>query len=181
LGRDCDTGAFDTGGLLEAPILRKRTGVFGGIGARDSQKFTSTDHASISCNGPCNGFRGRLPPWNGAHTFPALSSREATSGTTLFWADGRQIQKSSGSRKRQDAVRLRDQLLGKKFAESLAMLPPRRSPAGNFSTIFWKMLGPALKHRLKKSPVWCRGQYQTVFRPQQSNKRDHRCAEGVSA
>jgi integrase len=31
-----------------------------------------------------------------------------------FWADGRQIQKSSGSSKRQDAVRLRDQLLGKK-------------------------------------------------------------------
>jgi integrase len=31
-----------------------------------------------------------------------------------FWADGRQIQKSSGSQKRQDAVRLRDQLLGKK-------------------------------------------------------------------
>jgi integrase len=31
-----------------------------------------------------------------------------------LWADGRQIQKSSGSRKRQDAVRLRDQLLGKK-------------------------------------------------------------------
>ncbi len=31
-----------------------------------------------------------------------------------FWADGRQIQKSSGSTKRQDAVRLRDKLLGKK-------------------------------------------------------------------
>lgn len=31
-----------------------------------------------------------------------------------FWADGRQIQKSSGSTKRLDAVRLRDQLLGKK-------------------------------------------------------------------
>ncbi len=31
-----------------------------------------------------------------------------------LWADGRQIQKSSGSTKRQDAVRLRDQLLGKK-------------------------------------------------------------------
>lgn len=31
-----------------------------------------------------------------------------------FWADGRQIQKSSRSRKREDAVRLRDQLLGKK-------------------------------------------------------------------
>jgi integrase len=31
-----------------------------------------------------------------------------------FWANGRQIQKSSGSTKRQDAVRLRDQLLGKK-------------------------------------------------------------------
>lgn len=31
-----------------------------------------------------------------------------------FWADGRQMQKSSGSSKRQDAVRLRDQLLGKK-------------------------------------------------------------------
>jgi integrase len=31
-----------------------------------------------------------------------------------FWADGRQIQKSSGSQKRQDAVKLRDQLLGKK-------------------------------------------------------------------
>ena len=31
-----------------------------------------------------------------------------------FWSDGRQIQKSSGSSKRQDAVRLRDQLLGKK-------------------------------------------------------------------
>jgi hypothetical protein len=31
-----------------------------------------------------------------------------------FWSDGRQIQKSSGSTKRQDAVRLRDQLLGKK-------------------------------------------------------------------
>ena len=32
----------------------------------------------------------------------------------VFWANGRQIQKSSGSTKRQDAVRLRDQLLGKK-------------------------------------------------------------------
>jgi integrase len=31
-----------------------------------------------------------------------------------FWVDGRQIQKSSGSSKRQDAVRLCDQLLGKK-------------------------------------------------------------------
>ena len=31
-----------------------------------------------------------------------------------LWADGRQIQKSSGSSKRQDAVRLRDRLLGKK-------------------------------------------------------------------
>ncbi|HVX65388.1 MAG TPA: hypothetical protein VHA11_02235, partial [Bryobacteraceae bacterium] len=31
-----------------------------------------------------------------------------------FWAEGRQIQKSSKSTKRQDAVRLRDQLLGKK-------------------------------------------------------------------
>jgi integrase len=31
-----------------------------------------------------------------------------------FWADGRQIQKSSGSRRRQDALQLRDQLLGKK-------------------------------------------------------------------
>jgi integrase len=31
-----------------------------------------------------------------------------------LWADGRQIQKSSGSRKREDAVRLRDHLLGKK-------------------------------------------------------------------
>src|SRR5271157_1317834 len=31
-----------------------------------------------------------------------------------FWSDGRQIQKSSGSTRRQDAVRLRDQLLGKK-------------------------------------------------------------------
>jgi integrase len=31
-----------------------------------------------------------------------------------FWIDGRQIQKSSGSSKGQDAVRLRDQLLGKK-------------------------------------------------------------------
>ena len=31
-----------------------------------------------------------------------------------FWVDGREIQKSSGSSKRQDAVRLRDQLLGKK-------------------------------------------------------------------
>jgi integrase len=31
-----------------------------------------------------------------------------------FWADGRQIQRSSGSQKRQDAVKLRDQLLGKK-------------------------------------------------------------------
>ena len=31
-----------------------------------------------------------------------------------FWADGRQIQKSSGSTKRQDSVRLRDQLLGKR-------------------------------------------------------------------
>lgn len=31
-----------------------------------------------------------------------------------FWANGRQIQRSSGSTKRQDAVQLRDQLLGKK-------------------------------------------------------------------
>lgn len=31
-----------------------------------------------------------------------------------FWANGRQVQKSSGSTKRQNAVRLRDQLLGKK-------------------------------------------------------------------
>jgi hypothetical protein len=31
-----------------------------------------------------------------------------------FWAQGRQVRKSSGSRKRQDAVQLRDQLLGKK-------------------------------------------------------------------
>ena len=31
-----------------------------------------------------------------------------------LWADGRQIQKSSGSRRRQDAVSLRDQLLGRK-------------------------------------------------------------------
>ena len=31
-----------------------------------------------------------------------------------FWVDGRQVQKSSGSRRRQDAVLLRDQLLGKK-------------------------------------------------------------------
>jgi integrase len=31
-----------------------------------------------------------------------------------LWADGRQIQKSSGSRRRQDAVLLRDKLLGKK-------------------------------------------------------------------
>lgn len=31
-----------------------------------------------------------------------------------FWVNGRQIQKSSGSTKRQDAVRFRDQLLGKK-------------------------------------------------------------------
>lgn len=31
-----------------------------------------------------------------------------------FWADGRQVQKSTGSERRQDAVMLRDQLLGKK-------------------------------------------------------------------
>ncbi len=31
-----------------------------------------------------------------------------------LWVDGRQIQKSTGSRKREDAVRFRDQLLGKK-------------------------------------------------------------------
>ncbi len=31
-----------------------------------------------------------------------------------FWADGRQVQKSCGSERRQDAVLLRDQLLGKK-------------------------------------------------------------------
>jgi len=31
-----------------------------------------------------------------------------------LWADGRQIQKSPGSRSRQDAVLLREQLLGRK-------------------------------------------------------------------
>ena len=31
-----------------------------------------------------------------------------------FWADGRQVQKSTASERRQDAVMLRDQLLGKK-------------------------------------------------------------------
>jgi len=65
-------------------------------------------------NGLCSGF----PWWNSA------IERSAYGSGTIFkrgeiwyvslWADGRQIQKSSGSRKRQNAVRLRDQLLGKK-------------------------------------------------------------------
>jgi len=37
-----------------------------------------------------------------------------------LWAEGRQIQKSSGSSKRQDAVRLRDRLLGKKSRGEMA-------------------------------------------------------------
>ncbi|HEV2325019.1 MAG TPA: site-specific integrase, partial [Terracidiphilus sp.] len=54
---------------------------------------------------------------------PAMAARSYGAGTIFqrgqiwyvsFWAGGRQIQKSSGSTKRQDAVRLRDQLLGKK-------------------------------------------------------------------
>jgi integrase len=37
-----------------------------------------------------------------------------------FWVDGHQVQKSSGSRRRQDAVLLRDQLLGKKSRGEVA-------------------------------------------------------------
>jgi integrase len=37
-----------------------------------------------------------------------------------FWVDGRQVQKSSGSTRRQDAVQLRDQLLGKKARGEVA-------------------------------------------------------------
>ena len=40
--------------------------------------------------------------------------RRGESWYVSFWSDGRQIQKSWGSSKLQDAVRLRDQLLGKK-------------------------------------------------------------------
>jgi Phage integrase, N-terminal SAM-like domain len=47
-----------------------------------------------------------------------------------FWADGRQIQKSSGSRKRQDAVRLRDQLLGKKVRGELGDDPTDKVTCG---------------------------------------------------
>jgi integrase len=47
-----------------------------------------------------------------------------------FWADGRQIQKSSGSRKRQDAVRLRDQLLGKKVRGELGAAPADKVTCG---------------------------------------------------
>jgi len=47
-----------------------------------------------------------------------------------FWADGRQIQKSSGSRKRQDAVRLRDQLLGKKVRGELGNTAAERVTCG---------------------------------------------------
>ena len=62
----------------------------------------------------CNGF-----PWYD----PAMASKSYGAGTIFkrgdiwyisFWAGGRQVQKSSGSTKREDAVRLRDQLLGKK-------------------------------------------------------------------
>jgi len=37
-----------------------------------------------------------------------------------FWVDGRQVRKSSGSVWRQDAVHLRDQLLGKKARGEVA-------------------------------------------------------------
>jgi len=37
-----------------------------------------------------------------------------------FWVDGRQVQQSSGSRRRQDAVLLRDQLIGKKSRGEVA-------------------------------------------------------------
>jgi integrase len=62
----------------------------------------------------CNGF-----PWYD----PAMATKSYGAGTIFkrgevwyvsLWVDGRQIQKSSGSTKHQDAVRLRDQLLGKK-------------------------------------------------------------------
>jgi hypothetical protein len=92
---------------------------------------------AYDCNGLYNGFRGRIPPRNGVHTVPARSSRGATFGN-LFWADDRQIQKSSGSRKRQDAVRLRDQLLGKKVRGELSD-PADKVTCGSFLMIFWSM------------------------------------------
>ena len=56
-----------------------------------------------------------------------------------FWADGRQIQKSSGSTKRQDAVRLRDQLLGKKARGEMG-------PAGADKVTCGELLNDLLEH-----------------------------------
>ena len=47
-----------------------------------------------------------------------------------FWADGRQVQKSSGSERRQDAVHLRDQLLGRKARGETANVIAARVTCG---------------------------------------------------
>ena len=47
-----------------------------------------------------------------------------------FWVDGRQVQKSSGSRRRQDAVLLRDQLLGKKCRGEVADVVAAKATCG---------------------------------------------------
>ena len=47
-----------------------------------------------------------------------------------YWADGRQIQKSSRSTQRSDAVRLRDQLIGKKSRGELANIAAERVTCG---------------------------------------------------
>ena len=47
-----------------------------------------------------------------------------------LWVDGRQVQKSSGSSRRQDAVRLRDQLLGKKARGEISDLAAAKVTCG---------------------------------------------------
>jgi hypothetical protein len=97
-----------------------------------------------------------------------------------LWADGRQIQKSSGSRKRQDAVRLRDQgYCAKRFAASLALLPSRVTCG--------KLLDDLLEHAKtnfkasteKITRLVIEASIRPFFRPPESRESDHGGVEGI--
>jgi hypothetical protein len=62
-----------------------------------------------------------------------------------FWVDGRQVQKSSGSRRRQGAVLLRDQLLGKKSRGEAADVVAARVTCGELLDDLLEYTGANIK------------------------------------
>ena len=98
-----------------------------------------------------------------------------------LWADGRQVQKSSGSRGRQDAVRLRDQLLGRKARGEVGEVALAKVTCGELLDDLLEYGRSNIKPSTAHLETGDRGEHQTVLRTPQGGETHNREAEGIPA